>query len=62
MRVVVGVRRRDEEQVERQADPVSADLHVALFQDVEQGDLDRSGRSGSSLTATMPRFVLGIRP
>ena len=44
--VVVGVRGGDEQQVEREPDPVPADLHVALLQDVEQGDLDPFGQVG----------------
>ena len=46
VRVVVGVRGRDEQQVERQPDPVAADLDVALLQDVEQRDLDPLGQVG----------------
>ena len=44
--VVLGVRGRDHEHVERQAQPVAADLHVALFDDVEQTDLDALGEVG----------------
>ena len=39
-RVVLGVRARDDEQVERQPHAITADLHVLLFHDVEQPDLD----------------------
>ena len=46
VRVVVGVRGRDQQQVERQADPVAADLDVALLQDVEQRYLDALGEVG----------------
>ena len=46
VRVVLGVRRRDEHDVERQADLVAADLHVALFEHVEQADLDALGEVG----------------
>ena len=42
-RVVLGVGRRDDEQVERQADGEAADLDVALLEDVEQADLDPLG-------------------
>src|SRR5437764_14103254 len=38
--VVLWVRARDHEQVERQAHAIAADLHVLLFHDVEQADLD----------------------
>ena len=44
--VVVGVRGSDEQQVEREPDPVPADLDVALLQDVEQRDLDPFGQVG----------------
>ena len=46
VRVVLGVRRRDEQHVEREADLVAADLHVALFEHVEQADLDALGEVG----------------
>ena len=46
VRVVVGVRGRDQQQVERQPDPVAADLDVALLQDVEQRHLDALGQVG----------------
>ena len=46
VRVVVGVRGRDQQQVERQPDPVAADLDVALLQDVEQRHLDPLGEVG----------------
>ena len=46
VRVVVGVRRRHEQEVEREPDPVAADLDVALLEDVEQGDLDAFGQVG----------------
>src|SRR2546425_1732529 len=39
-RVVLGVRARDDEQVERKPDAIATDLHVLLFHDVEQADLD----------------------
>ena len=44
--VVLRVRRRDEEDVERQPDLVAADLDVALLHDVEQTDLDALGKVG----------------
>ena len=44
VRVVVGVGRRHQEQVERQADPVAADLDVALLEDVEEAHLDPLGQ------------------
>ena len=62
VRVVLRVRRRDDIDVERQADLVATDLDVAFFEDVEQADLDPSARSGSSLIATIPRLARGIRP
>ena len=40
VRVVLGVRRRDQHEVERQADLVAADLDVALLEHVQQADLD----------------------
>ncbi len=46
VRVVVGVRGRHEQEVEREPDPVAADLDVALLEDVEQGDLDAFGQVG----------------
>ena len=46
VRVVLRVRRRDEHDVERQADLVAADLHVALLEHVEQADLDALGEVG----------------
>jgi hypothetical protein len=42
-RVVLGVGRGDEHDVERQPDLVPADLDVTLLQDVEQADLDPLG-------------------
>ena len=46
VRVVLGVRRRDEHDVERQADLVAAHLDVALLQHVQQADLDALGEVG----------------
>ena len=46
VRVVLGVRRRDEHDVEREPDLVAADLHVALLEHVEQTDLDALGEVG----------------
>ena len=46
VRVVLRVRRRDEHHVERQPDLVAADLDVALFEHVEQTDLDALGEVG----------------
>ena len=43
IRVVLGVRGRNEENVERQTHAVSADLDVALFEHVEQADLNPLG-------------------
>ena len=45
-RVVLGVRRGDDVQVERQADDEAADLDVALLEDVEEADLDPLGEVG----------------
>ena len=42
-RVVLGVRARDDEQVEREADREAADLDVALLEDVQQAHLDPLG-------------------
>ena len=42
-RVVLGVGRRDDVQVERQPDDEAADLDVALLEDVEEADLDPLG-------------------
>ena len=44
--VVLRVGRGDEQHVERQADLVAADLHVALLEHVEQADLDALGEVG----------------
>ena len=44
--VVLGVRARDEQDVEGQPQCVSADLHVALFEHVEQRHLDALGQVG----------------
>ena len=44
--VVLGVGRRHQHDVERQADLVAADLHVALLEHVEQADLDALGEVG----------------
>ena len=46
VRVVLGVGRRDEHDVEREADLVAADLDVALLEHVEQTDLDALGEVG----------------
>ena len=46
VRVVLGVGRADEQQVERQADLVAPHLDVALLQHVEQADLDALGEVG----------------
>ena len=46
VRVVLGVGRRDEHEVERQADLVAAHLDVALLEHVEQADLDALGEVG----------------
>ena len=46
VRVVLGVGRRDEHEVEREPDLVAADLHVALLEHVEQTDLDALGEVG----------------
>ena len=43
-RVVLGVGARDDEKVERQSHAVAANLHVLLFHDVEQTDLDALGQ------------------
>ena len=44
--VVLGVGRREQHDVERQADLVAADLDVALLEHVEQADLDALGEVG----------------
>ena len=44
--VVLGVGRGHQHDVEGQADAVAPDLHVALFEDVEQTDLDALGEVG----------------
>ena len=46
VRVVLGVGRRDEHEIERQPDLVAAHLHVALLEHVEQADLDALGEVG----------------
>ncbi len=50
-RVVLGVRACDHEQVKRKSHAVSADLHVLLFHDVEQPDLDALGEVGQFVDA-----------
>src|SRR3954468_18520988 len=49
--VVLGVGAGDQEQVQRQPDPVAADLDVALLQHVEQRDLDPFGEVGQLVDA-----------
>ena len=44
--VVLGVRRRHQHEVEREADPVPADLDVALLEHVQEPDLDALGEVG----------------
>src|SRR5581483_4494459 len=51
VRVVLGVRAGDDEQVERQADLVAADLDIALFHDVQQAHLDALGQVGQLVQA-----------
>ena len=46
VRVVLGVRRRDEHDVEREPDLVAPDLDVALLEHVQQADLDALGEVG----------------
>ena len=46
VRVVLGIGGGDHEHVEVQAHLVAADLHVALFHDVEETDLDALGEVG----------------
>ena len=46
VRVVLGVGRGEEHDVERQADLEAADLHVALLEHVQQADLDALGEVG----------------
>ncbi len=46
VRVVLGVGRRHEHDVERQPDAVAPDLYVAFLEDVEQPDLDALGEVG----------------
>ena len=46
VRVVLRVGRREEDQVEREADLVAAHLDVALLEHVEQADLDALGEVG----------------
>ena len=45
-RVILGIRAEHERQIERQADRVSLNLHVAFLHDVEQADLNFSGEVG----------------
>ena len=49
--VVLRVGGGDDEDVERQADAVAADLDVALFHDVEEADLDALGEVGQLVDA-----------
>ena len=57
-RVVLRVRRGDHEQVERQPDDETADLDVALLEDVEEPDLDPLGEVGQ----LVDRHDAPIRP
>ncbi len=45
--VVLGVGGEDDRYVERQADGIALNLHVAFLHDVEEGDLDLSGEVGN---------------
>ena len=45
-RVVFGIRAEDDGDIERQADGISLNLHVAFLHDVEQADLNFSGEVG----------------
>ena len=54
VRVVLGVGRRHQHQVEGQADLVAADLHVALLEHVQQTDLDALGEVGQLVDGEDP--------
>ena len=45
-RIVFGVGGKDQQQIERQADRVALNLHVAFLHDVEQSHLDLAGQIG----------------
>ena len=60
--VVLGVRRRDDQHVEVEAHEVAADLHVALFEDVEQSDLDALGQVGQLVHGEDAAVGLGHEP
>ena len=61
VRVVLGVGRRDQHHVERQADLVAADLDVALLEHVEQADLDALGEVGQLVDGEDARGWCGGR-
>jgi hypothetical protein len=54
VRVVLGVRARDQDQVERQPQRVAAHADVAFLQHVEQRDLDALGQVGQLVQAEDP--------
>ena len=54
VRVVLGVGRRHQHQVERQPDLVAPDLHVALLEHVQQADLDALGEVGELVDGEDP--------
>ena len=60
--VVLGVGAEDQADVQVQPDRIAADLDVALFQHVEQADLDPRREVGQLVDAKIPRLVRGIRP
>ena len=60
--VVLGVGRGDQHHVERQADLVAADLHVALLEHVEQADLDALGEVGELVDGEDAAVGTGTRP
>ena len=60
--VVLGVGRRDDQQVERQPQRVAAHLDVALLQHVEQRDLDPLGEVGQLVDAEDAAVGAGEQP
>ena len=61
--VILGIRARDEDHVNRQANLVALDLDVLLFHQIEQADLHLlGGDRAAQLIAKMPRLVRGISP
>jgi hypothetical protein len=61
-RVVFGVGGEAEQHVELEAHGIAFDLHIPFLHDVEQPTCTLPARSGSSLSAKMPRLARGSMP